>query len=309
MQTNKRYFCFIVTIFLAIFVSYLLILKSIMKHKILLVYILLCTIVSASYATIELRARQMTTSEGLPSNSVRCIYQDSKGFLWLGTLNGLCRYDGNSFITFQPEPDNHKKVSLADNRINKLVEDEKGFLWIGTLPELYSCYDLRRSRFVDYTGKGQLEQNYSNHFFASGGDVWLWHKGNGARRVQVNEDRTMASVEFKTGFGNLTHNDVMFVTEDATGRIWLGARKGLTYVDGDNIRVVDGEHNFSFTFRHEQDIYFLSENGDIYTYRETTDGVVQLSGTVDSQAQSDRAESIAKAVDGVKSVKNDLKTK
>ncbi|STQ14348.1 osmotically-inducible protein Y [Enterobacter cloacae] len=42
---------------------------------------------------------------------------------------------------------------------------------------------------------------------------------------------------------------------------------------------------------------------------ETTDGVVQLSGTVDSQAQIDRAESIAKAIDGVKSVKNDLKTK
>ena len=42
---------------------------------------------------------------------------------------------------------------------------------------------------------------------------------------------------------------------------------------------------------------------------ETTDGVVQLSGTVDSQAQSERAESIAKAIDGVKSVKNDLKTK
>jgi hyperosmotically inducible protein len=41
---------------------------------------------------------------------------------------------------------------------------------------------------------------------------------------------------------------------------------------------------------------------------ETTDGVVQLSGTVESQAQSDRAESIAKAIDGVKSVKNDLKT-
>ena len=41
---------------------------------------------------------------------------------------------------------------------------------------------------------------------------------------------------------------------------------------------------------------------------ETTDGVVQLSGSVDSQAQSDRAESIAKAIDGVKSVKNDLKT-
>jgi len=42
---------------------------------------------------------------------------------------------------------------------------------------------------------------------------------------------------------------------------------------------------------------------------ETTDGVVQLSGTVDSQAQIERAESIAKAIDGVKSVKNDLKAK
>ena len=88
------------------------------------------------------------------NNSIRYIYQDSKGFLWLATLNGLSRYDGNSFLTFRPESGD--KVSLADNRIYYLTEDKHGFLWISTTPELYSCYDLQRARFVDYTGCGEM---------------------------------------------------------------------------------------------------------------------------------------------------------
>ena len=92
------------------------------------------------------------------------MYQDSKGFLWLATLNGLSRYDGNSFLTFRPE--SGEKVSLADNRIYDLTEDKNGFLWISTTPELFSCYDLQRACFVDYTGTGALEQNYSAVFIA-----------------------------------------------------------------------------------------------------------------------------------------------
>lgn len=79
--------------------------------------------------------------------------------MWLATLNGLSRYDGNSFLTFRPEIGD--EVSLADNRIYDLTEDKDGFLWISTTPELYSCYDLQRARFVDYTGCGELRQNYS----------------------------------------------------------------------------------------------------------------------------------------------------
>jgi len=56
-----------------------------------------------SFASIEIRSKQITTSNGLANNSVRYIFQDSKGFIWMGTLNGLCRYDGNSFLTFKPQ--------------------------------------------------------------------------------------------------------------------------------------------------------------------------------------------------------------
>ena len=90
------------------------------------------------------------------------FYKDKEGFVWFGTRNGLSRYDGNSFLTFRPEIGD--EVSLADNRIYDLTEDKDGFLWISTTPELYSCYDLQRARFVDYTGCGELRQNYSTVF-------------------------------------------------------------------------------------------------------------------------------------------------
>ena len=51
-------------------------------------------------AAIELRSERLTTADGLANNSVRYIYQDSKGFIWMATLNGLNRYDGNSLSTF-----------------------------------------------------------------------------------------------------------------------------------------------------------------------------------------------------------------
>ena len=72
-----------------------------MKYKLLCLFVLFSFSISDLYADIELSSKQMRTSDGLPSNSVRCMFQDSKGFLWLGTLDGLTRYDGNTFLTYQ----------------------------------------------------------------------------------------------------------------------------------------------------------------------------------------------------------------
>lgn len=167
-----------------------------MMQRHLLIFTFLVSFVLNAYGAIELRSTQMRTSDGLPNNSIRYIYQDSKGFLWLATLNGLSRYDGNSFLTFRPEIGD--KVSLADNRIYDLTEDKDGFLWISTTPELYSCYDLQRARFVDYTGCGELRQNYSGVFVAANGDVWLSHSGNGCRKMVHQKNGEMTSTVFRT---------------------------------------------------------------------------------------------------------------
>lgn len=246
-----------------------------MRHRFLSCFILLAIAAQYIYGgVIELHSKQLTTSDGLPNNTVRYMYQDSKGFLWFGTLNGLSRYDGNSFLNFQPEPDNHEHVSLADNRINFLMEDKDGFLWIRTFPELYSCYDLQNARFVDYTGNGQLKLNYSNSFMASNGDVWLWSMSNGVRRVMKNQDRSITSVEYKEEYGNISSNRVRFVTEDAVGRIWFGA-DGLTSFYKGETKIEIDKTTFRTYSIHGDDILFITMDGDIYRYDTPTGKVME----------------------------------
>lgn len=69
-------------------------------------------------------------ANGLSSGVVHCVFQDSRGFIWIGTANGLNRYDGRKTKVFRHNPKNPN--SLINNRIQSLVEDKNGFLWIGT---------------------------------------------------------------------------------------------------------------------------------------------------------------------------------
>ena len=99
-------------------------------------FLLLVSVLFSLYvaADVEIRSEHLTTSNGISNNSVRCMYQDSKGFIWMGTLNGLSRYDGNSFVTYRPSQKGG--IALGDHRIRDLVEDKNGFLWIATSAEV-----------------------------------------------------------------------------------------------------------------------------------------------------------------------------
>ena len=68
--------------------------------------------------------------QGLSNNSVRCLYQDKKGFMWFGTYDGLNRYDGYEFKIFR---NNFKNPgSVVNNWINAINEDDHGNIWVGT---------------------------------------------------------------------------------------------------------------------------------------------------------------------------------
>ncbi|GEM_PF-3665252 len=74
---------------------------------------------------------QLTTAEGLPSDYINCIFQDSKGFLWVGTDKGACRYDGKNFLYFNTDN------GLVSNFITCFDEDPKGNIWLGTMQGVY----------------------------------------------------------------------------------------------------------------------------------------------------------------------------
>ena len=84
-------------------------------------------------------------SEGLSQETVRCIYKDTKGFLWIGTQDGLNLFDGNYFTTFR----NSKKdsLSISGNFINSIIEGKKGFIWVGTNDNGICVYDANNEVF------------------------------------------------------------------------------------------------------------------------------------------------------------------
>src|SRR5262245_5740512 len=83
-----------------------------------------------------------TTENGLSNNIVYCVSQDAKGFLWIGTNNGLNRFDGYGFKIFRNDP--FDKNSLCANQVHAIEKDSKGHIWIGTTTGL--C------RYNDSTG-------------------------------------------------------------------------------------------------------------------------------------------------------------
>ncbi len=109
-----------------------------------------------------LRFDAIGIEQGLSQSSVRVVFQDSRGFLWFGTEDGLNRYDGYNFKVFKRDPDNAN--SISDGWINAITEDQDGYLWIGTRLGGLNRYDPVSRRFTHYQHrKGDLTSLNDNH--------------------------------------------------------------------------------------------------------------------------------------------------
>src|SRR5437762_2330511 len=75
--------------------------------------------------------KHLNVSDGLSSNNVKCIYKDSRGFLWIGTDKGLNRFDGRNVKTYIHHSGD--SASLGNNEINAVCEGEKGTIWVATM--------------------------------------------------------------------------------------------------------------------------------------------------------------------------------
>lgn len=242
-----------------------------MKIRTVFLGILFLLLSLPAVASVELHATHITTDDGVANNSIRSVYQDSKGFIWMGTLNGLSRYDGNTFVTYRPEGGN--RISLADHRIWGLEEDKNGLLWIFTQADLISCFDLQQERFVDFTGCGEYKQPYSQRMTDHAGNVWLYHKGNGCRKVSYREG-AFSSVVFKKELKNLPSNRVSYIYEDKHHRIWIGTDRGVVRVEGERSETILHNHNAARIEAVGDDLYFLSWTGEIALQRGDEEGRV-----------------------------------
>lgn len=90
----------------------------------------------------------LTTEDGLSQSTVFCILKDSEGFIWIGTDDGLNRYDGYEFKTYRHNKND--STSISGNLIRTLYEDSQKRLWVGTFQNGLNLYDRQKEQFVRY---------------------------------------------------------------------------------------------------------------------------------------------------------------
>ena len=118
-------------------------------NKIILLFCQLIFIISISFAQEdELRFQRLSTANGLASNGINDILQDSRGFIWLATNNGLHRFDGYKMKIYFHDPNDSS--TLSNSALNFLYEDSENNIWIGAYREGLNKFDRNNESFTRF---------------------------------------------------------------------------------------------------------------------------------------------------------------
>lgn len=171
-------------------------------------------------AITQYRLDRWGIEEGLPMNRVQAVYQTADGYIWLGTQEGLVRFDGFDFHVFDS-----RNSPLKSNDVSTLSGDAEGNLWVGTSYDGVAMY--RHGRFTTYTTKEGLSSDHVHSLLvAKDGTVWIGTQ-NG---LNVVKDGEIEQIED----ARISKKPVRALYEDGTGVIWIGTLENglLQYRDG-----------------------------------------------------------------------------
>ncbi|WP_418543896.1 hybrid sensor histidine kinase/response regulator transcription factor [Parabacteroides goldsteinii] len=165
-------------------------------------------------------------NEGISQLSVMTIYQDSRGYLWFATKNGLNRFNGKEYKIYHREDGNEQ--SLSNNSVTSITEDQEGFLWVGTSNGL-NRIDLNTNEIKRYNleTNGLVANSISTVYTDRSGCLWVgtWEglnrynrEGDHFEYIPIEDDTERAMI--------------VTLLEDSSGRFWIGTRnKGLLLCD------------------------------------------------------------------------------
>jgi signal transduction histidine kinase/ligand-binding sensor domain-containing protein/DNA-binding response OmpR family regulator len=167
----------------------------------------------------------------LSTRSVASIIKDSRGFMWFGTAEGLCRFDGTHIKVYKHHP--HDSTSLCHNEVIALVEDAQQNLWVGTANGL-NRYNRETDNFANVEVLSKNGTLLTNRFITSlaaddAGQIWIGTISGG---VNIFNTRSL-TLTHRLGINNETYNASAVINTLVVhnGHAWIATRAGLHILD------------------------------------------------------------------------------
>ena len=198
--------------------------------------ILIFLIMPSLYAQNSVRVEHLLTEDGLSQNDVNSIYQDSKGFMWFGTHDGLNKYNGYEFEVFKPNPNDSE--SINSNLVYTIIGDKDDNLWIGTTGNGLNFYNRLTNKFLhfeyDENDENSLSSNHINAIYIdSSNRLWIATL-KGIDVIDLNNPIENIKVEHVNISDDYPYEFLLvgFTSffEDTNGQLWVCETNGISKI-------------------------------------------------------------------------------
>ncbi|RKY98672.1 MAG: hypothetical protein DRQ13_03300, partial [Ignavibacteriae bacterium] len=189
--------------------------------------------------------KQLTVNDGLSQSTVFATIQDSRGYMWFGTINGLNRYDGYDFKVYSNIPTD--STSITDNFISALFEDDENFIWVGTINGFLNKFNRKTETFTRYSVNDYFNlidepetdfyeyplafsRNQVNTIISikqdADGYLWIGTWGNGLIRFDTKSEVGIHYYYKPDDPFTLSHNRIMDICIDKKNNLWVATFGG-----------------------------------------------------------------------------------
>jgi signal transduction histidine kinase/ligand-binding sensor domain-containing protein len=204
-----------------------------------------------------LRFERFSLEDGLSQNSVLSLLQDKSGFLWIGTQDGLNRYDGYSFTVFKH--DAADSTTISHNSILCLFEDSESQLWIGTWGGGLNRYDPRSGIFIRYLHDPEKPDSLGGDLVAdvhedSRGRLWVATQGGGLDLLDRETGKFTHYTHDPENPTSLSSNDISVIYEDRLAPeplLWVGT--GGFGAEGSGLNRFDPQTGQATRYFHDEE--------------------------------------------------------
>lgn len=237
--------------------------KKYIIYMLLLIILLITTNIVYVSAYNNINFKNITSEDGLSQGTVETIIQDDQGYIWLGTNDGLCRYNGYKFKIYKH--DEELENSITNNYIVDIKQDNSGNIWVGTangLSKIDTKTDLITNYNMNDEEKSLSHYNIGDILITKSGDV-LVGTSDGLNIYNEKKD------EFYRIFNkdsDLSSQFIRSLAEDENQNIWVATNNGI-----DKIDIKNNKNIISFKTGHGK--FDISEN-DIYVVRYDPKGYI-----------------------------------